>query len=176
MRGPGPSQNGEGVRFPGGIVAKRFTDSEKWKKAWFRKLGSGGRDLWFYIHDNCDNAGLLEIDLERFSFELGCEVTIQRIKEILKENVLFLSDSRIFLPAFIEFQYGELKETNKPHQSVIKKLQKEGLWKGLGKGLVTLKDKEEEEDKDMDKEKDKEKDMEKEKTRQLVALREFLAK
>jgi hypothetical protein len=65
---------------------------------------------------------------------------------------------------FIEFQYGQLKETNRVHESVINVLRKYSLWheeekiiiknKDLISPLQGVKDK----DKDKDKVKDKEKD------------------
>ena len=45
-------------------MAKRFVDTGRWGKVWFRKLGSQGRDVWNFITDNCDAAGVWEIDLE----------------------------------------------------------------------------------------------------------------
>jgi hypothetical protein len=133
-------------------MAKRFTDTDKWKMAWFRKLGSQGRDLWNYLHDNCDASGFLELDLERMSFELGFQVTVEGIKSVLNGKFYFAAPDRIFLPAFIEFQYGELSEDCKPHLSVIKKLKKERVWEGYAKGYLTLKDKDKEQDKEKEKE------------------------
>lgn len=59
-------------------------------------------------------------------------------------------EDQYFIPSFIDFQYGELKEHSKPHKSVIKRLYE----KNLLKGIHTIKDK----DKDqlIDKSKDKE--------------------
>ena len=145
-------------------MAKRFTDTDKWKMAWFRKLGSQGRDLWYYIHDYCDNAGLLEIDLERFSFDLGFPVTFDMIDRVVNGKLVRVADDRVFLPAFVQFQYGELSPESKPHKSVIKSLQEEGIDpvsfkplqdspKEYPKGIHTLKDKDKDKDRDQDKEK-----------------------
>lgn len=139
-------------------MAKRFTDTDKWKMAWFRKLGSEGRDLWNYLHDNCDCAGFFEIDLERISFELGFSVTLDRIISVLNGKVLFAAEDRIFLPAFIEFQYGSLSEACKPHLAVIKKLKNQRVWEQYSKGFQTLEEKEKEKDKEEDKEQEKEKE------------------
>ena len=56
---------------PGGVMAKRFTDTGKWDKSWFRKLGSKLRDIRQYVLDRCDHAGLIEIDLETFEHFIG---------------------------------------------------------------------------------------------------------
>lgn len=137
-------------------MAKRFTDTDKWRMAWFRKLGSEGRDIWNYIHDNCDFAGFFEIDCERLSFELGIEVTLDRIKSVLNGKYIIVADDRIFLPSFIQFQYGELSEASKPHVAVIKKLKNQRVWEEYTSGIQTTKDKDKEKDQDQDKDKEKE--------------------
>jgi hypothetical protein len=108
-------------------VAKRFTDTDKWKMAWYRRLGAEGRDLWNYLHDNCDFAGFFEVDCERVSFELGFSVDMRRIQSVLNGKYQMVSEDRIFLPAFIEFQYGQLRDNNTVHQSVIRMMRKHGL-------------------------------------------------
>lgn len=138
-------------------MAKRFTDTDKWKMAWFRKLGSEGRDLWSYLHDNCDFAGFFEIDCERITFELGFPVNLERIESVLNGKYQLVASDRIFLPAFIEFQYGSLSETSKPHLAVIKKMKVQRVWEGFAKGYATLKDKDKDKDQDKDKETEKEK-------------------
>lgn len=139
-------------------MAKRFTDTDKWKMAWYRKLGAEGRDLWNYLHDNCDHAGFLEVDCERMTFELGFVVTLERIKSVLNGKFHVISPDRIFLPAFLDFQYGVLNELVKPHQAVIRKMKSQGVWEQYAKGYPTLKDKEQDKDKDQDQAKDQEKE------------------
>lgn len=156
-------------------MAKRFTDTEKWNRPWYRKLGSNGRDLWNYLHENCDHAGLFDIDCEKISFILGFHVTRELISSTLRGKCLAIGNDRIFLFAFIEFQYGKLSETSKPHIAVIKKLKAENIWeeylkgmdnlpkglaKGIGnspKGMDTLKDKEQDKDQDQVQEQDQDK-------------------
>jgi len=52
-------------------MPKRFTDSEKWKDPWFRKLSTTGKLLFLYLCDQCDIAGFWEIDLDRAAFDIG---------------------------------------------------------------------------------------------------------
>lgn len=144
-------------------VAKRFTDTKKWRMAWYRKFGSQKRDLWNYLHENCDFDGLFELDLEHMEFELGFQVTIDLIKEVLQGKIIFAADDRIFLPAFVEFQYGELSESVRCHASVIRNLKKQRVWEQYAKGLLTLKEglltlKDKDKNKDTDKIKDKDQD------------------
>ena len=132
-------------------MAKRFTDTNKWRKAWYRKFGSEKRDLWNYLHDNCDHAGLFEIDLEAMTFDLGFEITIDMIKEVLRDKYMMVGEDKIFLHDFIEFQYGELREDCKPHAAVIKMLKKEAVWEGYVYSMDTVMDKDKEKDQDKDK-------------------------
>jgi hypothetical protein len=146
-------------------VAKRFRDSDLRNKAWYRDLGPRGRDLWDYLHDACDAAGLLDVDFKRIRFDLGSDYTKADVDWVLAGKGIWFSELRLFLPAFIEFQYGRLSESCKPHISIIRLLRKRGidpetlsLVKGYPKGIQTLEEKEQEQDKEQEKEKDKEKE------------------
>lgn len=47
----------------------RFTDTEKWKDKWFRKLKAPEKLLFMYLMDNCDMAGFIEIDTEFWAYQ-----------------------------------------------------------------------------------------------------------
>lgn len=134
-------------------MAKRFTDTGKWDKAWFRKLGSKLRDLRAYILDRCDHAGIIELDLETFEHYIGEPVSIDEISSALRGNLTLLDD-KIFVPDFIEFQYKVpiegLNPENKVHFSILQRLKN----LGLSSPLQGAKDKEKEKDTDKDQEKE----------------------
>jgi hypothetical protein len=52
-------------------MAKRFTDSEKWNRPWFRKLPTKYKLLWLYILDHCDMSGVWYVDFELASMMIG---------------------------------------------------------------------------------------------------------
>lgn len=111
-------------------MAKRFRDSELRNKAWYRELGARGRDLWNYLHDACDSAGIVDVDFKRIEFDLGAVYNNSDIDRVLNKKGVWLSEHRLFMPAFIEFQYGQLSEECKPHIPVIRSLNKRGIdWK-----------------------------------------------
>lgn len=56
-------------------MAKRFTDSGKWKKQFIKGLSPKMKLLWFYILDDCDHAGIWEVDLEVASLRIGENIT-----------------------------------------------------------------------------------------------------
>lgn len=129
-------------------MAKRFTDTDKWNKKWYRQLGSKLRDVRQFILDNCTHAGVWEVDLETLKHFTGQSVGVCDIEAAFRGEVIRLPGDKIFIPAFIDFQYGPLSEESKPHQSVIKELKKLTLWEEYAKGYPTLKDKEKEKEKD----------------------------
>lgn len=137
-------------------MAKRFTDTEKWKKVWFRKLTPLCKCFWEYLRDNCNHAGIWEVDFELAEFCLGSPLNKEEIKIVFKKQYIEISNGKKwFIKDFIDFQYGSLNENNKAHGSVIHILKKEGVYKGLVCPLDRAKDK----DKDMDKDKEKDKDI-----------------
>lgn len=113
-------------------IAKRFTDSEKWKKGWFRKLNPVYKCLWVYICDNCNMAGIWDVDFELAEIFIGAKLEPQEIKEVFKKQYQELnSGSKWFIKDFISFQYGELIENNNFHKSVVALLKKAGVFEGL---------------------------------------------
>ena len=110
-------------------MAKRFTDSEKWKKPWFRGLSPLHKCFWEYLRDNCDHAGVWEVDFDLAEFHIGGTLKRDEITRVFaKQFYPFAGGKRWFLVDFIDYQYGQLKNTNNAHTSAIKILQKYGLW------------------------------------------------
>lgn len=137
-------------------MAKRFIDTEVWKKAWFRELSPKMKAVWLYLITNCDHAGIYEVDLGLMSFMVGTEVTHEEIEEHLGNQVQIVnSGSKWFLTKFIKFQYGQLGNS-KVHLSVMEKLDKYNITlnEPLTNPLITHKDKDIDKDKDKDKVKD----------------------
>lgn len=135
-------------------MAKRFTDTNKWDRAWFRKLSPSMKCAWVYLCDKCDHAGIWTADFESMSFHVGEPITQEMCLTSFADKIRAVGSDKFVLQSFIDFQYGTLNPENRVHQSVISRLQKEGANKDLISPLEGAKDK----DKDKDKEKDKEKD------------------
>lgn len=108
---------------------------------------------WIYILDQCDHAGIWDIDFDLMGFYLGDEITEDDLILWFKDKIFFLKDEKLFIPGFIEFQYGELNPDNRVHNSVILRLKKVGAYKVLKRPLQGCKDKDKEKDKDKDKDK-----------------------
>jgi hypothetical protein len=146
-------------------MAKRFTATDKWDDPWFFELENKYKLLWIYILDKCDHAGILKVNKKMMAFCVGGRIDWNRVRELFKNRIHYINNEKWFIPKFIEFQYGILKEESRPHQSVLNTLRNEGLYDiykefpiknmELVKGIDTLKDKEKEKDKVQEKDKDK---------------------
>jgi hypothetical protein len=141
-------------------MAKRMTDTDKWKKRFVRELSSEFKLLWLYILDDCNHAGIWEVDLEVASIRIGETLKFDIPAEdmlpqsFLDKIVIFDNGDKWFIPEFIDFQYGELNPNSNVHKSVILLLQKYNL-EGYMKGTQTLPDTVQDKDIVIVKEKDK---------------------
>lgn len=128
-------------------MANRFTDSRKWDDPWFRELPCKYKAFWFFLLDKCDHAGVWKVDFKGASFHIGEEITPEEALKIMNGRIIDKGD-KWFIPKFIDFQYRNLSEDNRVHRSIIEKLKKEGVYKGLKHPLQGAKDKDKEQDKD----------------------------
>lgn len=104
----------------GGFMAKRFTDSQKWKKTYFKGLSTVNKLFFLYILDDCDHAGIWNVEIDVAQLRIGEKLDIDSIKSQLGKHLfIFDEGSKWFLPGFIAFQYGVLNEGVNAHKSVI---------------------------------------------------------
>lgn len=127
-------------------MAKRFTDSGKFRDNWYRKLTPNQKCLWEFIISECSLAGIIDIDFDSLEFHIGAKITIEDF-EPLNERIYTLPDGKVFIPKFITFQQKELNENNPAHKNIIEILSKYGIdlslnlenlergFKGASKGL-----------------------------------------
>ena len=122
-----------------------MTDTDKWKKRFVRELKPQHKLLWFYILDDCNHAGIWEVDLEVASIRVGFELSHDNLPSSFGDKVISFDDGdKWFIPDFIEYQYGELNPNSNVHKSVLNILNKynlEGYLKGSQGVQTTLKDK-----------------------------------
>mgnify|MGYP006402534289 CR=1 FL=1 len=117
-------------------VAKRFTDTEKWKKHWFRNLPRDYKLLWLYILDDCNCAGIWDVDLEVAQIRCKVEVSESRVLKYYKDRIEPIENGvKWFIPNFIDWQYGKLSEKCNYHQKPIKLLKKYNLYKNEVYGM-----------------------------------------
>jgi|TARA_R110002074_G_scaffold389865_1_gene573453 hypothetical protein len=110
-------------------MPKRFTDTEKWKKGYIRSLPTKYKLLWLYILDDCNHAGVWDVDLEVAEIRIGSKINKKEAIKYYSENIkIFDNDNKWFIPKFIDFQYGQLNENVNAHKSVIKLIDKYDLY------------------------------------------------
>jgi|TARA_R110002153_G_scaffold246043_1_gene401638 hypothetical protein len=110
-------------------MAKRFTDTDKWKKGFMKSLSTKYKLLWLYIVDDCNHAGVWETDFEVASIRIGSKISEnEAIKHFAEQIRIFDNGDKWFVPKFIDFQYGQLNSNSRPHQAVIKLIEKYDLY------------------------------------------------
>jgi hypothetical protein len=142
-------------------MAKRFIDTDLFKKRFVRGLRGPYKLLWVYLFCECDNAGIWEVDVQAAELYCGHKFNLDEIKKAFGEKIHFFNDDgKAFIPDFIEFQYGEvsLDSKNPALKSVISKLSKYQLFEVLNKGATKPQNSPFLGAKDMDKDKEMDKD------------------
>jgi hypothetical protein len=135
-------------------MAKRFTDTNKYKKPFIRGLQGAYKLFWDYLYHDCDHAGIWIVDFEIAQLYLGNDMSINKPDAIKYFNegeiriIEFDNGKKWFIKSFVEFQYGILNEQNRVHLSVLTELKRHNLNKGLISSLQGAKEKDKEKDKD----------------------------
>jgi coenzyme F420-reducing hydrogenase delta subunit len=118
-------------------MAKRFTDTEKWKDEWFTDLTNDYKVIWQYLLDTCDNAGIFKKNIKILNIMCNTNVSAEDILNTFKGRISILSDDKWFINKFCVFQYGSefLNSKNKAVTSAVQKLIDNGI---IDKTMDTL--------------------------------------
>lgn len=169
-------------------MAKRLTDSEKWKDPFFEELTKDLKLAWLYLLDDCDHAGIWKKSIKRLNFSLDTNLTENDLLDAFKERIIVLSNDKWFIHKFVTFQYGNdfINSKQKAVISAIKILNENNLIKELDNGLLTLSipltnpmdtlmdmDTDTDMDKDMDKDTDTDTDADMNKNKNKSKAQEF---
>lgn len=154
-------------------MAKRFTDTEKWRDEWWGSLDNDYRMIWLYLVDSCSISGIWKKDFRGLNFNCNTRIDETRFKEVFGDRVID-GGNYFFLPKFLRFQYPRGLNSKKPAiVSVVKELSLYNLTTTVnelfGNDYLTIeeqstnhcqmiKDKDKDTDKDKDKDKDSDKD------------------
>ena len=78
-------------------MAKRFTDNEKWQKRFFRDLPMEYKLLWIYILDDCNHAGIWDVDLEVAGIRIGDKhFDLESVAATFYEQIVVFKDGDNF--------------------------------------------------------------------------------
>ena len=106
-------------------MAKRLTDVDKWKDAWFVDLSVEGKTLFLFLCDMCDIAGFYERSDRMMLFYLNFNIeALNKATEEISKSVVF-KENTYFVKNFIEHQRNiPLNSANNCHKSIIDRLLK----------------------------------------------------
>lgn len=141
-------------------MGKRFTETNKWDDPWYRELAPSSKHGWNYLLDKCDAAGVISLDRKLADFQIGEPVDWDALIEGSEGRIERLSERKLWLTGFIQFQVGRLSVDCKAHNPIFASLEKHGLIERLSKGIPKATQTLQEKDKEEEKDKDKEKEME----------------
>lgn len=114
-------------------MGKRFTDTDKWRKPFIKGLKPELKLFWFYLLDDCDIAGLWQVDFDVAEIRIGCKLNKSEILAAFDDHIILLDNGdKWFVPSFLEFQNGpQLSKTNNIFKSIDKILTKYDLYQYL---------------------------------------------
>ena len=145
-------------------MAKRFTDTEKWKDDWYLSLSNDYRIIWQWLLDNCNHAGICKPSINLLNMMCNTSITESDLILVMSHRVLKINNIW-FIPKFLKFQYGNLKSKKPAVISVVNELKKNNLLElvnelldndcititeSLYNSSETIKDKDKDKDKDID--------------------------
>lgn len=139
-------------------MAKRFSETNIWKtQRWFKKLSPHYKLAFFYIKDQCDHAGIWNIDCADLIEDLGidtfdlsdfvdkCNIEYDKLSgaKSYKERLRILNKGYLWVTGFIQFQYkgkeGLVNPSAKPVITAFQILSGNNLLEeALNKGYITL--------------------------------------
>jgi hypothetical protein len=129
-------------------MAKRFTDTDKWKREWFCDLPLKAKVVWFYLLDQCDHRGVWFRNFVLMASQVGFKVTERDLREWFGDKLTTFDGDKYWIKSFVDFQYGELNPSNNAHKSVLSLVEKVSKKEPLNSPSGGAQDK----DKDKDKE------------------------
>ena len=119
-------------------MAKRFTDTDKWKDEWYTELPNDYKIIWQYLLDTCDNAGIYKRNIKLLNIMCNTNVSETDILNAFKLRVTPISDEKWIINKFCVFQYGPdfLESKNKAVISVVNKLIENNLYQSSTNTLL----------------------------------------
>lgn len=109
-------------------MAKRFTDTEKWKRDWFLNLTPTEKVFWSYLCDTCSPGGIWNVSWKSAEFHVGAKLDRAKIEKTFSKQIYPLDGGRKWLILdFITFQYKHLNPNNPAHKGALEELRRYSL-------------------------------------------------
>lgn len=126
-------------------MAKRFTDTEKWRDEWWGSLSNDYRIIWLYLVDSCSIAGIWKKDFRGLNFNCNTNISEEDFTKVFGSRLIDRGNF-YFIPKFVRFQCPKGLKSNKPAVvSIVNELINnnltETIHKSLGNDYLIIKDK-----------------------------------
>lgn len=133
-------------------MAKRFTDTDKWKDDWFLSLNNDQRVIWSYLCDNCTISGIFKKNFVMLNMCCRTDLNEECLLNLFNKHLIDCG-SFFFIPKFLKFQYPKGLNSDKPAiVSIRTELFSYGVdfivRKLFGNDYLIIKDKDKDKDKD----------------------------
>jgi hypothetical protein len=106
-------------------MAYRYTNTEKWNDSWFSNLKPNEKLLFIYLYENCDIAGFVELNIKRWSTDLGYDKKIIEgaLKGLQRGLIHSILNDCIYIRTFLKHQKNLPlnPEKNMAHRGIIKR-------------------------------------------------------
>ncbi len=136
------------------MAKKRFCNVEIWDKTWFMELSPKLKCLVRYIYDKCDYSGLWVPNWKLVSIHINDTISSADLELLPSDQFEMMPEGKIFMPQYINFQYGVLSEQCMAHKPVFSAINKNNLSNRVFNRVSdTLQYKEKEKEKDIEEEK-----------------------
>jgi len=117
-------------------MAKRLTDTDKWKEPWFCALTPEHKHFWTYLMENCNHAGIWAPNWPLVKFHLCIDNPVNH--KVYNDKIQIMSDGNWFIPDFLYLQYPNgLRMDVRPLRSVLHILTQYNLLETLKKGFYS---------------------------------------
>lgn len=130
-------------------MAKRLTDTDKWKDEWYVSLDNDYKIIWQWLLDNCNHAGICKRSTQIINIMCKTSVTEEEILKKMAGRLIIINNDW-FIPNFIKFQYTSLNSEKPVIVSVRNELFKNGYHKlipeSFGNDYLIIKDKDKDKD------------------------------
>ena len=107
---------------------RRWTETTKWQDRWFRRLVPTSKLFYLYLLDECDEAGVWEIDFDLFAVMSGISISPESLIEDLGNRIQVLEGEQILVRKFLPYQQPKGLQAHVPlHQKIQRRLDVHGL-------------------------------------------------
>ena len=108
-------------------MAYRYTNTEKWSDSWFSNLKPNEKFLFIYLYENCDIAGFIELNIKRWSTDIGLDKKIIEgaLKGLRRGLICSNSNDCIYIRTFLKHQKNLPlnPEKNNAHRGIFKRFE-----------------------------------------------------